>query len=729
MLDAATGAPLPAVRVELLPEGRLTRTTAQGLWAFDEVAPGAHTIRVSAEGFESGTARIAVAADRLVLDVPLARRPHYVHESVTVTARRDNARAYDVPRSVTVVDAEELARRLPATTPDALAEAAGVFVQKTNQGSGSPIIRGLVGNQVLVLVDGIRLNNATFRYGPNQYLATLDPALIERIEVVRGSGSVLYGSDAIGGVINVVTRRPLDVGQPLAVRGRASVRAMTSGMEQSGRVELAVTGPRGGLLGGLSLRNFGDVRAGRGLGVEAPSAYGETAADLRVELPLPRRQRLTFAFQHHRQRDVPRYDQVSQRGFARYAFDPQVRQLGYVQYERVSPGAWTSRFRVRASLHRTREQREYQRRQSDILTVERDGVLARGLSLELRSDPSSAVSVVSGLDYYGDAVDSQRRDLRMTTNQATGRRGLYPDGATAVSLAVFTHATLTRPRWGADGGFRVSRFQVSAPDAQFGSAHIAPTTSTGSAGGWLSIVEGLRLFGSVAQAFRAPNIDDLSSLGPFDFGVEVPAPHLQPETAVTVDGGVKLRTRAAGASLSLYRTVLAQLIDRVPGDLDGSSFVGDQAVYRKANVGSALIRGVEADADVALTSALTMSGSLTYTHGQVTSRGEPLRRIPPLNGVVALRLAPAPTLWLQGTVRFATRQDRLAAGDLADHRIQAGGTPGWIVLNAYAGHRVNRRFEIVVGVQNLFDEPYRTHGSGIDGPGRSAWLGLHARLR
>jgi hemoglobin/transferrin/lactoferrin receptor protein len=729
VLDQATGTALAGARVELLPQNRLTETGADGRWTFDGITPGDYTVRVTAQDFEMATVPVAAASGlSVVADVTLARRAYDAHESVTVTARRDAARAYDVPRSITVIDARELERRLPRTTPEALADAPGLFVQKTGHGGGSPYIRGLIGNQVLVLIDGIRLNNATFRYGPNQYLATLDPALIERIEVVRGAGSVLHGSDAIGGVINIVTRRAADVGQALAATGRVSTKVVTSGMEQSGRFELAVAGPRGGLLGGLSLRNFGDLRAGRSLGIESPSGYHEVAGDLRADVPLPQGQRLTFAYQHHRQDDVPRYDQVAVRGFVRSSFDPQSRQIGYGRYERTSRGIWATALRATGSLQRTTEQRIYQAGQSDVLTTERDEVLGGGLSLEVQSRPRAFLSMVSGVDYYHDAVDSRRRDVRQATNETLERRGLYADGATASSLAVFTHATLTRTRWLVDAGLRASRVEVAVPESVVAAARIAPTNVIGSAGALFTLVDGLRLFGSVSQGFRAPNIDDLSTLGPFDFGVEVPSPGLQPEASITVEGGVKLRTARAGASVAVYRTSLNQLIDRVPAMFNGSPRLGDQAVYQKDNVGSAYVRGAEADGELALTSSLTVSGFLTYTFGQAVSRDEPLRRIPPFNGLFALRFTPTTNLWLDGGLRFAARQDRLAAGDRADHRIAKGGTPSWLVITINAGRRLSERVELVGGIQNLLDEPYRTHGSGIDGAGRSAWVGLTAKL-
>ena len=123
-----------------------------------------------------------------------------------VTGARHDQRIVDSPRQIVVLTADDIRRRNYRSTPDALADMMGVFVQETNDGGGSPIIRGLVGNQVLIMVDGIRLNNSSFRLGPNQYFNTIDLNQIERIEVVRGAGSVLYGSDALGGVVNIITK-------------------------------------------------------------------------------------------------------------------------------------------------------------------------------------------------------------------------------------------------------------------------------------------------------------------------------------------------------------------------------------------------------------------------------------------------------------------------------------------------------------------------------------------
>ena len=164
-----------------------------------------------------------------------------------VTGARHDQRLIDSPRQIGVVTAEDIRRRNYRSTPDALSDIVGVFVQETNDGGGSPIIRGLVGNQILILVDGIRLNNGAYRLGPNQYLNTIDLNQIERIEVVRGAGSVLYGSDALGGVVNIITRAAGRDDGTGAVGTRWFSRLSSANTGAIGRAEVSVTDRRAGL--------------------------------------------------------------------------------------------------------------------------------------------------------------------------------------------------------------------------------------------------------------------------------------------------------------------------------------------------------------------------------------------------------------------------------------------------------------------------------------------------
>jgi len=728
VVDDATGQPVRGARVEVANTALVTTTDGEGRFALEDLPIGLRLVRAVAEGYAPVSLEVPSSTEPVIHVELRLRRPVHFSETVVVTAHRQEANDFDVPRSVAVVTSADLARTLPRTTPEALMDLPGVLVQKTNHGGGSPYIRGLVGNQVLVLVDGIRLNNSTFRYGPNQYLATVDPGQIERIEVVRGAGSSLFGSDAMGGVINIITKRPALSTGGLVMGGTTSTKFVSSGMERTGRLELTASGGRAALIGGLSLRDYGDLHAGGDLGVEAPSAYTELNGDAKALVRISPRHLVTFGLQHVYQDDVPRFDQVAQRGFSRYSFDPQIRRLGYAQWQAFPERQWMQAVTATVSLQQSLERRERQRAGSPIRIVEQDDVRVLGASLELRTAPGRRWLMVSGIDYTRDWIRSWRRDTDAGSGDTQARRGLYPDGASASSAAAFTHGSLRLGATTIDGGLRFSQYSVFADDPLFGTLEMAPRAWVGTLAVMQDLADGVKAFGSLSQAFRAPNIDDLGTLGAFDFGIEVPSPGLAPERSLALEAGVKLRRGAAGGSLAAYRMNLSDLIDRVRATFSGSELFENQRVYRRANVGKAYVFGVEGEGEWHATPGLTVKGHLAYTYGQQTSTDQPMRRIPPLNGLIAVRLSTGSRAWLEGSARFATKQDRLASGDRDDHRIPPGGTPGWIVVSASSGVPLWGHVDLVGGLQNIFNEAYRVHGSGIDGYGRAAWIGAHVRF-
>lgn len=178
-----------------------------------------------------------------------------------VSASRKETSSADLPYATEVINDPSRSFQMPRSTPEALTIVAGVFVQKTNHGGGSPFIRGLTGNQTLILVDGIRLNNSTFRYGPNQYLNTIDPFTIHKMEVLKGSGSVQYGSDTLGGVVQVLTKEPrfADI---KGLSGNVTLKYWNGDMEKNGRGELMYSAPKMALLAGISIKDFGDLKGG-----------------------------------------------------------------------------------------------------------------------------------------------------------------------------------------------------------------------------------------------------------------------------------------------------------------------------------------------------------------------------------------------------------------------------------------------------------------------------------
>lgn len=732
----------PVIGATIAVDGFDTRSTSDDRGCFTLALPstGTWTLRVERDGFvpslvdapspgaaaSGGPASTTEACGgRATLLIEL--RPSFLRaeEHVVVTPGRVGEDARETMRAVSVVDRERLAATAPRSTPEALWDAAGVFLQKTNHGSGAPYIRGLIGNQVLVLVDGIRLNNATYRFGPNQYAATIDPFLLDRVEVVRGPGSVMFGSDAIGGVVNLVTRQPELSTDGLRASFAFTGKAVTSRMEETGRFSAAVSGRRAAIRTGITLQQFGDLVAGGSRGTLEPSGYGHGAVDAQAVVQLTPRQRLSASYQFDRADSVPRWDQIAQRGFARYSFAPQERQFAHVRWKTLTGGQRLRAWSAALSYQHTRERRDIRRSGSAVTTLEEDTVDSVGLTTEASGALMPSLTWVAGAEYYHDAVGSWRRTSNAATGSAVQGRGLYPDGATADTGAAFARLSLARPRWSVAGGSRLTTFRVEASDQTFDQVGVDKTSIVSEGGATVQVAPGVQLVANLAQSFRAPNIDDLSTLGRFDFGIEVPAPTLAPERGLTLEGGVRLSSSVASARVVAYRTSLRDLIDRVRTTYEGSAVFDGQAVYAKANVGDAFVRGVEMEAEWRIPApwAPRFEAHATYTYGQNTTRDEPMRRIPPLNAFARASWQRA-RWWVDGTVRAATKQSRLAAGDRDDHRIPAGGTPGWWTLDLSAGRPLGERATVTGGLINLFDKLYRTHGSGVDGAGRSAWVAV-----
>ena len=255
---------------------------------------------------------------------------------------------------------EDLARRMTRTTPQALSGTPGASIQETGYGQGSPYLRGFTGYQTLMLIDGVRLNNSVFRSGPNQYWSTVDPYVIERLEVVRGPGSVLYGSDAIGGTVNVLTRRPYTYGDGFRHGESLHYRLASADTSDVVRGEVSTTwGERTGLLVGADGKWYDDVSGGKDIGTQENTGYDEWAGDLKLEHFLGKDTRLVLAHQELRQDNAPRthrtifaesFEGTTVGTDRRHDFD-QSRSLTYLQLHGENHGGPLDSFHANLSWH------------------------------------------------------------------------------------------------------------------------------------------------------------------------------------------------------------------------------------------------------------------------------------------------------------------------------------------------------------------------------------------
>jgi hemoglobin/transferrin/lactoferrin receptor protein len=639
---------------------------------------------------------------------------------IVVTANRSKNQEFQTPNSIKVLNKKYLESQAPRTTPEALFGINGVFIQKTNHGGGSPFVRGLTGNQTLLLVDGIRLSNSTFRYGPNQYLNTIDPFSIDRIEVLKGSGSVQYGSDALGGTIQVFTAEPtFDKGLNIKLLGRLA----THGMEQTTRGEVSFGKQKFAIAGSYNFRKYGDLVGGKLTGRQTPSGYGEQAGNIKAKFAIGKGI-LTASHQYFEAQNVPVYHKIVLENFALNEFQPQRRNLSYLKFVQENTSKLFKEISIIGSLQSTYEIRNSQKNASPTFLKETDKVYSKGFTTNIHSEFNEKWTANSGIEIYHDLVRSDKININTTTAESSKKlRGLYPDKATFLNYSIYSLHQFIQKNWQFSAGLRYNGFSIMIPDETIGKTKLIPQTLVGNASIMYHFNEKSNIYSSYNSGFRSPNIDDLGTLGIVDFRYEIPTNDLKPEKSKNYELGYKYRVSQFSSAISLFYSQLNNLISRVKIP---NQVINGYNVYQKENIEKAYLSGTEWEFEAILSKKIKSYGGIAYIYGENITKNEPMRRIPPLNGRIGLEFHQN-QFFIRPELMFASKQDRLAQGDKDDNRIGKEGTAAWEIINIQSGF-THKWLIINLSLQNLTNQDYRTHGSGINGVGRSAWLTLSANL-
>ncbi len=638
-------------------------------------------------------------------------------EEVVITAQRKESQPLLVPYSVQKLNRQQFNDFNPRTTPETLMMLNGVFVQKTNHGGGSPFVRGLTGNQVLILVDGIRMNNSTFRYGPNQYMNTIDVYTINKIEVAKGTGSVQYGTDALGGVIQVLTKEPSFSLEKKNWTGKVLGKYMSADMEKTARGELQFSGKKIAVQAGISYRDFGDLIGGDTTGKQSPSGYKELAADVKMKFLISEKWQFILAHQSLQQHHVPIYHKVVLENFAINEMDPQKRMLNYARLKGNAVNRFFKEIELTASWQQSIEGRSSRKNGSTTLRKEIDKINTLGFTVDVLSQVNKWWSANSGIEIYTDKVESTREDINQSTSIFKQLRGLYPDDSKYGNYSLYSLQHFSFNKFIAEVGVRFNVFNINIADTTLGNVKISPAAFVGNAALLYQFSRLHSVYASVSSGYRAPNVDDMGTLGIVDFRYEVPTSNLEPEKSTHTEIGYKFSNNKIKGSISIYQLQLQNIITRVK--VDGQIISGYQ-VYQKENSEKAKLKGIEAELNWQVINRLNIYGGISYTHGENITKNEPLRRVPPFNARI-MSTYRKNNLFASAELLLASKQDRLAQGDKDDNRIPNGGTPGWEAMNIYAGYKFSK-LQLNMGLQNIFNEDYRTHGSGINGVGRSIFL-------
>jgi hemoglobin/transferrin/lactoferrin receptor protein len=693
----------------------------------------------------------------ILLFLACATMPALAQDALTplvVTARRTPDKPEEVPYSAALLSLDTLQQNQTRTLPEALENTPGVFVQKTAHGHGSPFIRGLTGRQNLLLVDGVRANNSTWRSGPIQYWNTVDSQSIDHIELIRSQGSVLYGSDAAGGTLNAFTKEPSfrsrDAGQ-IYQGGSAYYEYRTNGEgSHIGRLE-AETGVGGkfGIMLGATIKEFGDIEDSA-VGTMKGTGYPEQDFDLKAQWAVNTDSTITFAHYYVNQDDVSRWHRtldnpgwthgshVTAPGeFIANDYD-QERSLTYLRYEGSDPRTDAAIRRWRATLsYQTSRDSEFQNRDATDWRYSDIDLNTFGLDVQLES-PVGPGSLVYGVDFYHDDVNSSGRKTDAAGSFYDETLPVADDSEYDLTGAYAEYAWNPLTPLEITAGTRFTHARAELGRYYDSTGAVQNSTSEN----WNSLVGSLRaswmlnpdwsLFGGISQAFRAPNLDDLSGNQSSKSGIPALGNvDLDPENFLTYEIGVRQTTETTSVQAAVFYTDISDLITGIGYDTNGDG-VEDGTIATNAT--DAYSYGVELEGAWRFAPQWTLSGYLAWQEGRQESaeliggpvKSQPTTRSLPLTGSLALRwTSESQRYWIESRVTAANNEDRITAADQAsdDQRIPTNGTPGYGIVSLRGGWQCTDWLELTAALENITDEDYRIHGSGQNEPGFGAIIG------
>ena len=706
---------------------------------------------------------------------------------IVVTPSRKSETVFEVDRTVHLVDSEDLTKMMSPSVPEALQETTGVMVQSTNRGSGAPVMRGMIGPQNLIVIDGIRFNNSTFRTGPNQYLSILDLSAFEQIEVLLGPGSVLYGSDAMGGVIHML---PFDWSGEPGFGGKANLSFASADLSTAVTLGSWWHDKTASVRVGGSLRNFNTLRAGDG--VEQPiSDYQQSAWHARGRVRTGDQSELRLTYMGGLVRDAGREDRLHEGRFRFYNNDD---HFAYLDWTWI-PSGIIQELRLVGSFHYMKEEVDRYRcsLEGDMGLVGKcidSGVLAR----ENQNIPENPVSrqdlkkdstitpgflaaitlgflenrllVSGGLELYGDFISSSGSERRGDKDPAwewkEAVRGNFSEDSTYLSTGGYLHfdgdiVSTEKHTFRVSGGARVSHIRAKAPEVPgLGDVDYDFTGVVGTAGLRYLYTDTFMAYLNGSQGFRAPNLQESTVLGDTGSKFEVPNQDLDPERSNTLELGLRVQLfKIIDIHLTGFISALDNIIDeRELSESEWSQLgldpadVGDKPVVQRVNRNSGSFVGTEATLELGPFWDITPWIKASWIRGEVTLADDtsyPARRVPPLMGSAGLRYEHSGgDFYAEFFVRFAGDQDRLHPSDEKDLRIcenpdtlgdtykdsdlACPGSESWLTFNIRGGYTFTDFISANVSVTNLSDKRYHIHGSGVDAPGIGVILSLTGEL-
>jgi hemoglobin/transferrin/lactoferrin receptor protein len=706
-------------------------------------------------------------------------------DEVVISANRFQEKHKDVPRQIQTISANTIRFQNRQNTADLLEQNGNVFVQRSQQGGGSPVLRGFESNRVLLVVDGVRMNNAIYRGGHLQNVIRINQNMLARTEILFGGGSVLYGSDALGGVMYFETLKP----QLNKMGGNAYYRFGSVNEEATFHADVNIGLKKWAHIFSVTHSNFGDLKQGSNKdNVDGDTIYQRNYYATRIngrdtmtknsdpylqlgtayaqyDVMYKALYQANMATQHilnvqfSNTNNVPRYDRLNEwKGntyrSAEWFYGPELRSLVSYQYNQNLNRSYADKLRVTVAYQYIEESRNDRNWQSTTLNRRNEyvhvGTLNVDASKTIRQDANNVHEIRYGLDGQYNLVNSNANGKNINTGAVTGISTRYPDGGSSMNyLAAFvSHAWEIGKKWVISDGLRFNYVQLNSTfnnKAFFPFLENSLTQQNSAINGNIGVVynpiKPVKLYSNASTAFRAPNLDDVNKVFDSKSGEALitPNPNLKPEYTYNIELGIsalvhkKVKIDAVGY-YTLIQNAIVVNASKLNG-LDSAVYSGKNTkVFSNQNAQQAYIFGYSVQLAADITQNLLFSTSLNYTYGriQTDSTDIPLDHIPPVFGRTAIaytykKLNIEASSLYNGWKRIA---DYNLAGEDNPMYATPQGSPAWYVLNIRAQYSFGKKgkLQAQLGVDNITDNQYRVFASGMSAAGRNIWACVRIRI-
>ncbi len=733
------------------------------------------TISISCMGFK--TIHLVLAPNMNLSTNRIEMEPNaFTLDEIIFSATRSQEKKTDVPHDVTVITKENIEFSNQQNSGDLLQNTGQVFVQKSQLGGGSPILRGFEANKVMLVVDGVRMNNAIYRGGHLQDVISLDPMMLDRVEILFGPGATMYGSDALGGVMHFFTKNAqFSDTNKLFLKLNTYGRYSTANKEQMAHIDVNLGWKKFASLTNITATSFNDLRAGTTIlpgfdkkwnrdfyvdrindrdtmiknadnRVQKGSAYQQIDVMQRFNYKVFQKLILGFNGQLSTTGLVPRYDRLTDMSGANLAnaewnYGPQTRVLTALQLKNSKAIGYINQMAITASFQSVNQSRITRKFKNNVRKTQEENVKVLGLNADFESYIYQKHTLHYGLETNYNLVSSKATFSNIVTNSVSPADTRYPNaGSTMLLNSIYLsdyykfNATTTL-----HGGVRFNSVMLTSKftDTTFFKFPYTQvkqnnTALSGHIGMTFAQENDYKVNIMASSGFRAPNVDDMGKFFDTKAGSQVIVPNseLKPEFAYNFELSIsKIITKRLQIDFGSWVTSLEQAIVVREFKFNGADSIMYNSIKTEVvalqNTDRALLYGVNGGFIASFNDQLSLKNTITYTYGRYTDAKAqvvtPLDHIPPVFGQTSLLYR---NKGVDGEffVRYNGKKSLKDYSNSGEDNLPyatADGMPAWFTLNVRSGFNITKYFRIGLACENILDVHYRTFAGGISAPGRN----------